>query len=87
MVTSTGSNGWVSPASQSYFYFDTTPTVSSTDYPESAEAGGAGVSGSFTFTAKVPGGTQFAYSFDFETTTQTAPVGPDGTATINWTPD
>ncbi|MEU7876540.1 hypothetical protein, partial [Dactylosporangium sp. NPDC049140] len=35
-VTSTGSNGWVSPASQSYFYFDTTPTVSSTDYPESA---------------------------------------------------
>ncbi|GIH20588.1 hypothetical protein [Rugosimonospora africana] len=85
-VTSKGSNGWVSPANQSLFYLDTTPTVSSADYPESGDAGGAGVSGSFTFTAKMPGSTQFAYSFDSEATTQTAPVGQGGTATIDWTP-
>jgi hypothetical protein len=76
-VTSTGSNGWVSPAYETSFYLDTTPMVSSTDYPENADAGGAGVNGTFTFTATLPGSTQFAYSFDFETTTQTVPVGPE----------
>jgi hypothetical protein len=85
-VSSTGANGWVSPTNWLLFTIDTAPTVTSTDYPEYGTAGGVGVPGAFAFAAKVPGATEFQYSFDNEATVQSVPVGPDGTAAISWTP-
>jgi hypothetical protein len=40
----------------------------------------------FTVTAVMPGSVEFVYSFDPSGLESTVPVGPDGTATITWTP-
>ncbi len=49
----------------------------------------AGVPVTFTFTANLPGSTEFVYQFDSDATgpgtQQTVAVGPDGTAQITWT--
>ena len=46
----------------------------------------AGRPGTFAFTNHMPGATTFSYTFDFSTY-YSAPIGPDGTATVTWTPD
>jgi hypothetical protein len=85
-VTSTSTNGWVSPPAEINYYADNSPTVSSPDYPENGDCGGpAGQPGTFTLSSNLAGSTRFAYSFD-GLTWETVPVGPDGTATITWTP-
>ncbi|MEV8442913.1 hypothetical protein AB0425_36510 [Actinosynnema sp. NPDC051121] len=58
------------------------PAIASGDFP----AGGYSPwrEGSFTFTSNQPGATEFRYAIDGVTTS--VPVGPDGTATVRWTP-
>ncbi|GAB2983376.1 hypothetical protein [Saccharothrix stipae] len=58
------------------------PTVVSPEFP--AGSSGPEREGSFTFTTNQAGATAFEYTVDGVTTT--VPVGPDGTATIRWTP-
>jgi hypothetical protein len=86
-VTSTSANGWVSPSVDLFYYADNSPTVVSTDFPEGGSGGAVGQPGTFTFTPNLDGSAEFVYSFDFGATWQTVPVGPDGRATITWTPD
>lgn len=58
------------------------PTVTSAEFP--AASSGKWREGSFTFTANQADATAFEYTVDGVTTT--VPIGPDGTATIRWTP-
>jgi hypothetical protein len=58
------------------------PAVVSPEFP--AGSSGPEQAGSFTFTTNQAGATAFEYTVDGVTTT--VPVGPDGTATIRWTP-
>jgi hypothetical protein len=43
--------------------------------------------GEFTFTAHQPGAVGFEYSFDWGGFYERIDVGPDGTATLPWTPE
>lgn len=85
-VTSTSSNGWVSPAAELDYYAGEWPGVASADWPQDAAAGApVGHAGTFTLTNHLPGATTISYSFDiFDVVT--IPIGADGTATITWTP-
>ena len=85
-VTSTSANGWVSDPNGPYYYFDTTPVVNSTVYPEYSTGGGVGVSGTFTFTAQVPHIVSYTYSFDGGTTETTVAADKSGDAQITWAP-
>jgi len=85
-VTSTSADGWVSDEASWYTWVDTTPTVSSDDYPENGSSGGAGVSGTFAFAPKVKHVVSYTYSFDWGQTSVTVDASADGTARINWTP-
>ncbi|GAA1950327.1 hypothetical protein [Kitasatospora viridis] len=87
-VSSTSADGWVSEqASWNNGYLDTTPTVTSTVYPENGSGGGTGVPGTFTFAPKIPGGDIASYTYQFNSDpTVTVPAGADGTAQITWTP-
>ncbi|GGN80359.1 hypothetical protein GCM10010112_55830 [Actinoplanes lobatus] len=63
------------------------PVVTSTDYPENAPGGGAGITGKFTFA--VAGGDRDVAKFRYSTTTTglvEVPVGRDGRATVDITP-
>jgi hypothetical protein len=86
-VNSVSANGWASPATQASYYADNSPTVSSADFPENGTGGAVGQPGTFTFTSNLAGSVEFAYSFDYGATFQSVPVGPDGKASITWTPD
>ncbi|MER5456816.1 hypothetical protein ABT008_18695 [Micromonospora sp. NPDC002389] len=59
------------------------PPVTSTGFP--ADGVGRVWPGSFTFTAGMPGTTAFRYRIN-EGLVTTLPAGPDGTATLSWTP-
>ncbi|MEV2236512.1 hypothetical protein [Micromonospora sp. NPDC049891] len=59
------------------------PPVTSTAFP--ADGVGRVWPGSFTFTAGMPGTTAFRYRIN-EGPVTTLPAGPDGTATLSWTP-
>lgn len=85
-VTSTSADGWVSDSAFQSYYFDTTPVVNSTDYPEYDTSGGAGIAGTFTFTAQVPNIVSYTYSFDGGTTETTVAADASGDAQISWTP-
>lgn len=85
-VSSTSANGWVSDPDLDYFYFDTTPIVASTDYPEFGSSGGAGVPGTFTFTHQVPNIVSYTYSFDRGATETTVAADKAGDAQVTWTP-
>jgi hypothetical protein len=80
-------DGSVSPTATAQYSQDSTPDVSSPQYPDSSEGGGPGQPGTFTFVSHLPGATEFVYSFDDGTTSQTVPVGADGTAVVTFTPD
>ncbi|MFU8854281.1 hypothetical protein ACNAW0_25330 [Micromonospora sp. SL1-18] len=63
------------------------PTVESTVYPQNATGGGPGVTGTFTFRPHEgsTGITSYVYTFRGEPE-RTVAAGPDGTASIEWTP-
>lgn len=63
------------------------PTVESTVYPRNATGGGPGVTGTFTVRPHPmsTGVTSYIYTFRGEPE-RTIQAGPDGTATIEWTP-
>ncbi|MCM0674484.1 DNRLRE domain-containing protein [Micromonospora phytophila] len=63
------------------------PTAESTVYPRNMAAGGPGVTGAFTFRPhpQSSGVTEYVYTFRGEPE-RTVQAGPDGTATIEWTP-
>ncbi|MEJ3742318.1 hypothetical protein WEI85_03345 [Actinomycetes bacterium KLBMP 9797] len=65
------------------------PLVSSAEYPNDGEYhGGAGIEGTFTFTANgVPDVVRYQYSWDQWVYTDVAADGPGGAATIRYTPD
>jgi hypothetical protein len=86
-VTSISANGWVSPEGSGYYYADNSPTIASEDFPENGDGGGIGRPGTFTLASNLADSTAFFYSFDYGSTWLTLPVGPDGQATISWTPD
>jgi hypothetical protein len=60
------------------------PTVTSAEYPEDAEGGAPGVAGTFHFASTLPDVVEFRYNFNDEDLT--VPAGPDGTATVTYTP-
>jgi hypothetical protein len=84
-VRSYSANGWVSPDAQWSVYFDTTPRISSTDYPENETSGGTGVTGTFRFDPAMPNVAD--YTYDFGDGSHTVAAGPDGSATVEFTPD
>jgi hypothetical protein len=84
-ASSTSRNGWISPQGQYYGYVDTSPTVSSTEYPDSVASGGVGVPGTFTFSPRTPQVSSYQYSFDGEPE-RSVPAGTDGKASVTWTP-
>jgi hypothetical protein len=84
-VSSTSVNGWVSPDAHWSQYFDTTPTVTSADYPEGATSGGVGIAGTFVFASQIAHTASFTYQFDGEPAV-TVPAAAGGTAQATWTP-
>jgi hypothetical protein len=84
-VASNSANGWVSSDADFRQYFDTTPTVTSADYPEGATSGGVGIPGTFNFAESIPHTASFTYQFDGEPAV-TIPAATDGTAQVTWAP-
>ncbi|MEU4445159.1 hypothetical protein AB0K14_23740 [Actinosynnema sp. NPDC050801] len=88
-VNGRSANGWLSGAASWTHYFFPGPGVHSDVYTDSGEpTGGVGVPGTFTFSPP-PGWTQvasYSYSVDWGEYVD-VPAGPDGTATITFTPD
>jgi hypothetical protein len=82
-VNSVSADGWVSDVGD--YTFNSEPTVASNTYPENGTGGGAGVTGTFTFSPPVTGVVSYSYSFDYGTT-QTVVKAHDGKAKIKWTP-
>ncbi|WP_439383089.1 hypothetical protein [Amycolatopsis lexingtonensis] len=61
------------------------PAVASATYPANAEGGGVGVAGEFTFSPN--GSTNVVkYDYNFGGDTREIAAGPDGTATVGFTP-
>jgi hypothetical protein len=68
-------------------YPPTTPTVTSPDFPADGTAPPlVGQEVTLVFHPGAPGVTEYVWSTDFGATEQVAPAGPDGTATIRYTP-
>jgi hypothetical protein len=90
-VRSKSANGWISPNNSWQVFFPPGAGVSSDIYlANGLPGGGVGVTGTFTFTP--PGGWTeirgYEYSFPFDGTDPVfVPAGPDGTATVTWTPE
>jgi hypothetical protein len=61
------------------------PTISSERYPAGQEAGGPGVTGTFEFRPGTKDVESYAYEFSGESA-RTVAARPDGSATIEWTP-
>lgn len=88
-VRSRSTNGWVSPEGFWWVHFYPRPGISSDIYLETGQpTGGVGVPGTFTFSPP-PGWTEVdGYEYSFEYTDRVfVPAGPDGRATITWTPE
>jgi hypothetical protein len=86
LVRSRSANGVVSD--WAYYGFRVNglePTVVSDIY-QWPGGGGVGQTGTFTFTARLPGSVEFVYSFDSEPN-RVVSAGADGTATVTWTPE
>lgn len=83
---SVSANGFVSGDNTWWVTFENRPTVTSVDYPANVTAGGVGVPGQFTFRPGPGGAVSYAYMFDVEGVWNTVAAGPDGTATISYTP-
>ncbi|WP_433373804.1 hypothetical protein ACQPZX_02615 [Actinoplanes sp. CA-142083] len=88
LVRSHSDNGFVSAPARWWFPFDPGPGVSADVYDHRSQVptGGVGVEGTFTFSPP-PGWTDVAaYRYDFGAEQTEVPAGPDGLATITWTP-
>jgi hypothetical protein len=86
LVSTTSADGWISEQQWwSNGYIDTTPTVTSTVYPENGSGGGAGVPGTFTFAPKVKGVSGYTYTVNDGPATTVKADGP-APAQISWTP-
>ncbi|PSL42614.1 hypothetical protein B0I31_1362 [Saccharothrix carnea] len=88
-VRSRSDNGWTSNEASWWLNFPPWPGVASEVYPSDDEPhGGAGVPGTFTFTPPPAwsGVAAYRYSFDWMEPYTDVAAGPDGTATITWTP-
>ncbi|RAJ34529.1 hypothetical protein K353_05343 [Kitasatospora sp. SolWspMP-SS2h] len=87
-ITSTSANGWISSAATWGGYLDTTPTITSTDFPEYEAAGAVGTPGTFHLAPKIDGGriASYTYSLGWNTDQVTVPAGPQGEADISYTP-
>lgn len=87
-VRSRSANGWVSPQGYWNYTFSPYPVVTSDIYLfDGVPHGGVGVIGTFTFNPP-PGWTQvtnYLYSFNGQDFVE-VPTGPDGRATVSWTP-
>ncbi|MGX4732462.1 hypothetical protein [Kitasatospora griseola] len=86
-VTATSANGWISSAGQWGHYLDTTPTITSTDFPADG-AGTVGTPGTFHLAPKISGSeiASWTYSFDWGAHTVTVPAGAHGEADVSYTP-
>jgi hypothetical protein len=76
--------GELSPVTEYRFLVGTATKVISAQYPNYVWGGGAGVEGTFDFTAGSDGVVSFDYQFDYGDTQTVAAV--DGHATVQWTP-
>ncbi|GAA2101013.1 hypothetical protein GCM10009759_34310 [Kitasatospora saccharophila] len=87
-VTSTSANGWTSSLARWSEGIDTTPTVTSAEYPAESYGGAAGAPGTFHFAPKIKGAqiTSYTYRFGWSAEWTTVPAGPHGEADISWTP-
>ncbi len=87
-VTSKSANGWVSSKAQWSRRIDTTPTVTSTDFPEFDLGGAVGTPGTFHLAPKIPGTQIAGYTYDFGWGTEavTVKAGPHGEADFTFTP-
>jgi hypothetical protein len=83
-VVSNSVNGWISPTARWHQEFDTTPTVTSADYPEGASSGGVGSPGTFTFTSPIAATASFTYHFDGDDAVTVPATG--ATAQATWVP-
>lgn len=86
IVTSHSKNGWISSPNYMQIHVDTTPTITSDIYAEDLTGsgvayGGVGVTGTFTFTSKVPNATSVTYSFDWNSET-TIPLNANGCGSL-----
>ncbi|MEV4056091.1 hypothetical protein AB0J55_33200 [Amycolatopsis sp. NPDC049688] len=61
------------------------PNVTSAEYPEGQTSGAVGVPGTFVFSSPVPGAASYTYDFGGGVH-GTVPAGPDGTASVVFTP-
>jgi hypothetical protein len=88
-IRSLSDNGFVSAPARWFALFESGPGVVSEIYDESSPfpGGGEGVAGTFTFSPP-PGWSEVAsYRYDFDGLDPgEAPAGPDGRASITWTP-
>lgn len=66
-------------------YVTTSPFVSSPDWPENEVGAPIGTAGTFTFRPHMPGVTEYVWYVD-GMEPQTVPAGPDGGATVSYTP-
>jgi hypothetical protein len=67
------------------WFVDDSPTVTSAEFPRQGRA--RLVPGSFRFASAVPNTVTYEYTFGAGTPYTSLPAGPDGTATLSWTPD
>ena len=81
-VQSVSADGWVSQ--NQYYSIDATPVISSTTYPIYGFGGGAGVSGTFTFSSPVKDIASFSYTINGGAATTVHAA--DGKAQITFTP-
>ena len=90
-VRSHSVNGWVSSEGFANFFFDPWPGVTSDVYrPAEAPTGGIGIPGTFTFSPASRDGTRsaaYAYLLPGASEYLTVSAGPDGLASITWTPE
>ncbi|SEF37671.1 hypothetical protein SAMN05421837_11522 [Amycolatopsis pretoriensis] len=77
-------------STQETYDFDvfTQPVIASDDYPEGKFGGGPGVPGTFRFSTASDSATSYDYTFSgpSEDESGTVAAGPDGKATLTWTP-
>jgi hypothetical protein len=86
IVTSLDSSGFVSDENDYAITVNpNSPSIISDVYQSFVASGGPGQTGTFTFTSHQTAATEFVYKFGGDAQ-KTVPVGPDGTATVTWTP-
>ncbi|WP_428963298.1 hypothetical protein [Micromonospora fluostatini] len=68
------------------FHLETRPTISSVEYPLGQVGAPVGTPGTFVFQPGMPGVTEYVYRFGLLGPLRTVPAGPDGSASVTFTP-